>query len=96
MKHNLLKSVILSVILLMGVSNAWAWTATFRCVPELTFGSDWSSTHLCKVHLTKGDYEGEGTYDMYATGVFFEHGGKLYEICAFEGFLRGLYAYCGD
>ena len=25
MKHNLLKSVILSVILLMGVSNAWAW-----------------------------------------------------------------------
>ena len=27
MKHNLLKSVILSVILLMGVSNAWAWTS---------------------------------------------------------------------
>ena len=25
MKHNLLKSVIISVILLMGVSNAWAW-----------------------------------------------------------------------
>lgn len=27
MKHNLLKSVIISVILLMGVSNAWAWTS---------------------------------------------------------------------
>ena len=25
MKHNLLKSVVISVILLMGVSNAWAW-----------------------------------------------------------------------
>lgn len=28
MKHNLLKSLIISVILLMGVSNAWAWNFT--------------------------------------------------------------------
>ena len=29
MKHNLLKSVIISVILLMGVSNAWGWNPVY-------------------------------------------------------------------
>ena len=41
MKHNLLKSVILSVILLMGVSNAWA----------VSEGSNWYDANNAKVYF---------------------------------------------
>ena len=83
MKHNLLKSVIISVILLMGVSNAWAYTATFRCVPALTFGNNWKNGNSCKVKLKLGDDKGDATYDMHATGLMYEKSGNLYEI--YEG-----------
>lgn len=83
MKHNLLKSVIISVILLMGVSSAWAYTATFRCVPALTFGNNWKNGNSCKVKLKLGDDKGDATYDMHATGLMYEKSGNLYEI--YEG-----------
>ena len=83
MKHNLLKSVIISVILLMGVSSAWAYTATFRCVPALTFGNNWKNGNSCKVKLKLGDDKGDATYDMHATGLMYEKSGTLYEI--YEG-----------
>ena len=43
MKHNLLKSVILSVILLMGVSNAWAVNITGGTTLYLKPNSNWKS-----------------------------------------------------
>ena len=71
------------VLLLMGVSNAWAWTATFRCVPALTFGNNWKNGNSCKVKLKLGDDKGDATYDMHATGLMYEKSGNLYEI--YEG-----------
>lgn len=43
MKHNLLKSVIISVILLMGVSNAWAWTISSAKIYYDDSNSKWGS-----------------------------------------------------
>ena len=70
------------ILLLIGVSNAWGYTATFRCVPALTFGHTWSNNSLCKVKLKPGDDKNHKTYDMYATGLMYESDGKLYEIYA--------------
>lgn len=71
------------VLLLMGVSSAWAYTATFRCVPALTFGNNWKNGNSCKVKLKLGDDKGDATYDMHATGLMYEKSGTLYEI--YEG-----------
>ena len=48
MKHNLLKSVILSVILLMGVSNAWAYVTYYLKSDNTTWDTSnngWGFTH---------------------------------------------------
>ena len=48
MKHNLLKSVIISVILLMGVSNAWAYVTYYLKSNNTTWSTstnDWGFTH---------------------------------------------------
>ena len=71
------------VLLLMGVSSAWAYSATFRCVPALTFGNNWKNGNSCKVKLKLGDDKGDATYDMHATGLMYEKSGTLYEI--YEG-----------
>ena len=71
------------ILFLMGVSNAWAHTATFRCVPALTFGNNWKNGNSCKVKLKLGDDKGDATYDMHATGLMYEKSGNLYEI--YEG-----------
>ena len=67
----------------MGVSSAWAYTATFRCVPALTFDNNWKNGNSCKVKLKLGDDKGDATYDMHATGLMYEKSGNLYEI--YEG-----------
>ena len=51
MKHNLLKSVILSVILLMGVSNAWAWNI-YGNLYFNTMDNNWSNVSLIVGHDT--------------------------------------------
>ncbi len=69
----------LIALLTLGVGQIWGWTATFRCVPALTFSS-WTAGNECKVKLTKGDSEGDATYSMSGTGLMYESGGNLYEI----------------
>ena len=51
MKHNLLKSVILSVILLMGVSNAWAWSI-YGNLYFNNMDNNWSNVSLIVGHDT--------------------------------------------
>ena len=52
MKHNLLKSVILSVILLMGVSNAWAYNfGDNNGNNQVTIWFDNSTTQLSEIEI---------------------------------------------
>ena len=50
MKHNLLKSVILSVLLLMGVSNAWAWDYPVGSVVYFEKPNNWSNAQFMIGH----------------------------------------------
>ena len=50
MKHNLLKSVIISVILLMGVSNAWAWNYPVGSVVYFEKPNNWSNAQFMIGH----------------------------------------------
>ena len=50
MKHNLLKSVILSVILLTGVSNAWAWDYPVGSVVYFEKPNNWSNAQFMIGH----------------------------------------------
>lgn len=81
---NLIKKCLTVCLLLltMAVGEVWAYTATFRCVPALTFGSNWSSGNTCKVKLKQGDDKGDATYNMSGTGLMYKSGGNLYEIYA--------------
>ena len=83
MKHNLLKSVILSVILLMGVSNAWAsngsegTSITVYTSGEL-FGSAWdTSKSYIKIHVRRGTDDWMNYATMTETGKTY-NGKKIY------------------
>ena len=75
MKHNLLKSVIISVILLMGVNNAWAVTITGGTTLYLKPNSNWLTdgarfaAYLCNGSsaaewYSMSDCNGDGIYEM--------------------------------
>lgn len=81
MKHNLLKSVILSVILLMGVSNAWAaqknlnWQGkVYFLVPEKW---DIQTYSYIQVDITRTQTNNESKHQEYA-GQMQQIGGRLY------------------
>lgn len=83
MKHNLLKSVILSVILLMGVSNAWAsngnegTSITVYTSGEL-FASAWdTSKSYIKIHVRRGTDDWMNYATMTETGNTY-NGKKIY------------------
>lgn len=83
MKHNLLKSVIISVILLMGVSNAWAsngsegTSITVYTSGEL-FGSAWdTSKSYIKIHVRRGNDDWMNYATMTETGKTY-NGKKIY------------------
>ena len=71
MKHNLLKSLIISVILLMGVSNAWG------NVVGVTYTND--NNYSLKLNVHRSDVNNDWVKpDMTATAMEFE-GKKLYQ-----------------
>ena len=60
MKHNLLKSLIISVILLMGVSNVWAWNFT----SGVTIYFDNSLTQWNSIYLRVGTKSWSNAYQI--------------------------------
>ena len=86
MKHNLLKSVIISVILLMGVSNAWGKTNTtvYYAVPTSVVGS---YTVKCNVNY-KGDGDWWEQHGMTKTDKTYD-GDPIYS-CTFTDQYDGL------
>ena len=86
MKHNLLKSVIISVILLMGVSNAWGATNTtvYYAVPTSVVGS---YTVKCNVNY-KGDGDDWQQHNMTKTDKTYD-GYPIYS-CTFTDKYNGL------
>jgi hypothetical protein len=73
-------AVILILLLTLGVGQMWGYTATFRCVPALTFGSNWSSSNTCKVKFNADNGWGDADSELSPTGLMYESGGNLYEI----------------
>ena len=78
MKHNLLKSVILSVILLMGVSNMWAWNPVYL-IGDPT--NNWSSNKTSYVISNNKDeasayfYFAKNNYFAVYIGYYSEQAG---------------------
>ncbi len=78
MKHNLLKSVIISVILLMGVSNAWAANGTITVYFKNTV--NWSNVYV--YFLTSSYWDntnGCGSYGYTAKKMTYDNTLKLYK-----------------
>ncbi len=76
----LTKLLSLFFLLTLGVGQVWGYTATFRCVPALTFGSNWSSGNTCKVKFNADYGWGDADSELSPTGLMYESGGNLYEI----------------
>ena len=71
MKHNLLKSVIISVILLMGVSNAWAGAGFYEVYMTYSYNGTNSSVTL-KSDPNHTDL-GTLTADFTITGLYLKY-----------------------
>ena len=82
MKHNLLKSVILSVILLMGVSNAWAYVTYYLKSDNTTWDTNnngWGFTHnsTTTTYMANGSNFKLWRTDWGSDGWFGVDNGKL-------------------
>ena len=77
------------VMCLITITQAWGYTATFRCVPALAFGANWSEGNICKVKYDQyasgtgadADY---ATHTLSWTGYMYESGGNLYKIYEYK------------
>lgn len=73
------------VMCLITIPQAWGYTATFRCVPALAFGSNWSEGNTCKVKYDQYS-SGSGadldwiTLTLEWKGLMYESSGNLYKI----------------